>query len=112
MEDFLDSKLRMRLNNKTCVRTQGQGIDWVGYRVWSTHVKLRKSTAQRMKARLKYLQGLYSIGEASLDEVNASVQSYLGMLKHCNSYNLREKLVSDLVWIRDSAQQLQTEPMR
>lgn len=107
--EFLDYKLRLRLNNKTCIRTHSQGIDWVGYRVWPTHIKVRKSTVRRMKARLKYLQGLYVIGEAYWEEVNASVQSYLGLLKHCNSYNLREKLFGNLVWPRDSAHPLQEE---
>jgi RNA-directed DNA polymerase len=107
MEEFLDYKLKMKLNNKTCVRTHSQGVEWVGYRVWPTHIKVRKSTARRMKARLKYLQGLYAIGEASWDEVSASVQSYLGILKHCNSYNLREKLFGELVWTRDNQRQSQ-----
>lgn len=107
IEEFLDRNLKLKLNNKTCVRTNSQGIDWVGYRVWPTHVKLRKSTAQRMKKRLKYLQGLYKAGETSWDEVNATVQSYLGVLKHCNSYNLREKLFGELVWTRDSQRQSQ-----
>ncbi|ACV64925.1 RNA-directed DNA polymerase (Reverse transcriptase) [Desulfofarcimen acetoxidans DSM 771] len=109
IEEFLDRNLRLKLNNKTCVRTNTQGIDWIGYRVWPTHVKLRKSTAQRMKARLKYLQGLYAVGEADFKEVNATVQSYLGILKHCDSYNLREKLFGDLTWARDSTQQSQLQ---
>ena len=109
MEEFLDYKLKMKLNNETCVRTHSQGVEWVGYRVWPTHIKVRKSTARRMKARLKYLQGLYTAGEASWEEVNASVQSYLGILKHCNSYNLREKLFGNLVWARDNVQQSQGE---
>jgi hypothetical protein len=53
-----------------------------------------------MKRRLKYLQQDYARGEVDWEEVNASVQSYLGLLRHCNSYNLRRKLFETLVFIR------------
>jgi hypothetical protein len=100
IQRFLDEHLHLVLNSKTTIRTVDQGIEWVGYRVWSTHRKLRKSTAKKMKRRLKYLQRAYARGEVGFDEVNASVQSYLGLLKHCNSYNLRRKLFETLVFIR------------
>lgn len=100
VQRFLDERLHLALNSKTTIRAVGQGIEWVGYRVWSTHRKLRKSTAEKMKRRLKCLQRAYARGEVGFDEVNASVQSYLGMLKHCNSYNLRRKLVETSAFIR------------
>jgi retron-type reverse transcriptase len=97
---FLQEHLHLVLNDKTTVRTADQGIDFCGYRIWPTHRKLRKRTALKMKRRLKYLQQAYARGEVSFDEVNATVQSYLGLLKHCNSYNLRKKLFETLVFIR------------
>lgn len=102
IQQFLEERLRLVLNGKTTVRTIDQGIEWVGYRVWSTHRKLRKSTAKKMKRRLKCLQRAYARGEVSFDEVNASLQSYLGLLKHCNSYNLRRKIINDLSFCRRS----------
>lgn len=100
IERFLDEHLRLSLNNKTTIRTINQGVDWVGYRVWPTHVKLRKSTAKKMKKRLRYLKKLYSVGEIGIEDVNRSIQSYLGILKHCNSYNLKNKLFNELVFTR------------
>ncbi len=100
IQRFVEDELHLVLNNKTAVRTINQGVDWVGYRVWSTHRKLRKSTAQKMKKRLKYLQKSYARGDADFEDINTSVQSYLGVLKHCNSYNLRQKLFSTLKFAR------------
>ncbi len=100
IQRFLDEHLRLVLNSKTTIRTVDQGIEWVGYWVWSTHRKLRKSTVKKMKRRLKYLQRAYARGEVDWEEVNASVQSYLGLLKHCNSFCLREKFFGDLVFCR------------
>lgn len=99
-ESFLEDRLKLRLNEKTCIRAASQGIDWVGFRVWPTHIRLRKSSAKRMKRRLKHLQQLYGAGEIDLDPINASIQSYLGILGHCNSYNLRNKVFSDLVFTK------------
>ncbi|SFR16799.1 reverse transcriptase/maturase family protein [Desulfoscipio geothermicus] len=101
IQRFVEDELHLVLNNKTTVRTINQGVDWVGYRVWSTHCKLRKSTAYKMKKRLKYLQKAYARGEVNFEDVDASVQSYIGALKHCNSYKLREKLFNSLVWKRN-----------
>ena len=53
---YLDEKLRLLLNNKTCIRPTTLGIDFLGYKVWSTHVKLRKSSARKMKRRMKLIQ--------------------------------------------------------
>lgn len=102
IQRFVEEELHLVLNNKTTVRTVNQGIDWVGYRVWSTHRKLRKSTAQKMRKRLKYLQKAYARGEVDFEDINASVQSYLGIMKHCNSYKLRNKLFSSLVFARNT----------
>lgn len=99
LEDFLTSKLALKLNpHKTQIRPAYQGIEWVGYRVWPTHIKLRKSTAKRMKRRLKSLAKKYERGEIGLNTVNQSVQSYIGILNHCNSYFLREKVFNELVF--------------
>ena len=40
--------LHLQLNNKTCIRPVRLGAEFVGFRVWSTHVKLRKKTAKKM----------------------------------------------------------------
>ena len=101
MEEFLWTHLALRTNNKTQVRPVSQGIEWVGFRVWPTHAKLRKSTAKRMRRRLRSSQRQYARGEVEFQEVNASVQSYMGMLKHCDSYRLRTKLFGELEFRRE-----------
>ncbi len=97
IELFLEENLKLNLNNKTVVRPITLGIEFVGYRLWATHVKLRKSTALKMKRRFKQVQQLYADGEIEFDKVNSTVQSYYGVLKHCDSYNLRSKVFEDFV---------------
>lgn len=94
MDEFITNRLALKLNNKTCIRTETQGVDFCGYRVWRTHIKLRKKSAIKMKHRLKYLQKAFARGEINTDRFRNSLMSYLGMLQHCDSYQLKRKLLS------------------
>ncbi|MFV0424396.1 MAG: reverse transcriptase domain-containing protein [Bacilli bacterium] len=97
IEEFLQNELKLNLNNKTAIRPISLGIDFVGYKVWPTYIKLRKSSALKMKRKLKIVQKDYSKNKISFERANATVQSYLGILKHCNSYNLKNKIFKDFV---------------
>jgi len=99
--DFLDEKLRLNLNDKTCVRPITLGIDFLGYKVWPTHIKLRKSSALKMKKRLKHIQKQYARGEIDFEKANSVVQSYLGIMKHCNSLRLKMKIFDEFLLQRD-----------
>jgi predicted metal-dependent phosphoesterase TrpH len=68
------------------------GIEFVGFRVWATHRKLRKKTAKKLKRRLQYMFHAYTIGEIDKDTLDRSVASYRGILKHFDSYGLRKSL--------------------
>lgn len=89
---FLGKKLNLQLNNKTCIRPISMGIEFVGFRVWATHRKLRKKTAKKLKKRLQYMFHAYTIGEIDKDTLDRSVASYRGILKHFDSYGLRKSL--------------------
>lgn len=100
IDQFITDHLSLKLNNKTMVRTVSQGVEFVGFRVWTTHKKLRKKSALKMKRRLGYLQRAYARGDVDLQEVNCSVQSYIGIMKHCDSHNLKTKLLGSLTFVR------------
>ncbi len=100
IEEFLLARLALKTNIKTQIRPVTQGIEWVGFRVWPTHVKMRKSTSKRMKRRLKSLKRKNERGEVDFETVNQSVQSYFGILKHCDSYRLIQAVFGDNGWFR------------
>lgn len=92
IEEFLLNELHLQLNNKTAIRPTSMGIEFVGFRVWATHKKLKKKTAIKIKSRLKYLFQAYRNGNITKEELDRSVAAYNGILKHFNSYNFRQKL--------------------
>lgn len=101
VENFLNNELKLHLNRKTCIRPIDLGIEFVGFKIWPTHRRLKKKTALKIKKRLKYLKKAYARGEVDFDSVNATVQSYLGVLKHCNSYYLKQSIFNDFVLTRE-----------
>lgn len=90
IDEFLQNNLRLDLNDKTCIRPVTLGIEFCGYKTWATHIKLRKSTALKMKRRLKRIQEQYSRGEITMERAMQTVNSYMGILKHCDSYTLKK----------------------
>jgi hypothetical protein len=50
-----------------------------------------------MRTRIKYIAKAYERGEMTLKEVNATMQSYFGLVKHCTNEGLREKIIHDFI---------------
>lgn len=94
---FIQSELKLQQNNKTQIRPITTGIEFVGYRVWPTHRKLRKTTTKKMRNRLKYMKKQYAKGNVNLDDITPVLHSYLGLMKHANSYFLRNKILREFV---------------
>jgi retron-type reverse transcriptase len=92
MSEFLKDNLCLDLNDKTVIRPCSMGVDFVGYRIWATHRKLKKKTAVKIKRNLKNQIKRVRAGEESKERLDRSVASYRGILSHCNSYGLKQSL--------------------
>ena len=78
INNFLKNKLNLCLHpDKIIIRKYNQGIDFLGYVTLPYHRVLRTKTKRRMFKRVNH----------------KNLQSYLGVLKHCNSYKLEKKLL-------------------
>lgn len=103
IENFLKDFLHLDLNKKTTIRPCRDGIDFVGYRMWATHRKLKKQTARRIIRNVKRICENIAAGNTSKEELERVAASYNGILEHCNSYGLRNKL--NEIYFRYSYQQ-------
>lgn len=101
IEEFLLQQLRLNLNNKTMICPIDKGVEFVGFRIWPTHVNIRKSTSLRMKRRLRVLQRQYANYKVTLEKVSETVNSYKALMKHCDSYCLDKKIFRDFVLTHD-----------
>jgi retron-type reverse transcriptase len=92
MEQYL-SGLRVKLHpNKCHIFLSELGVDFLGYRVFPTHRKLRMSNVLRFRRRFKKMAEKYRQGRITLTEVNASVQSWLGHARFADTYQLRRSI--------------------
>lgn len=104
MEAFLWDQLRLRTNAKTQIfpvsAGRGRGLDFLGYHMWPTHRRLRKSSIRRIVRTLKKARQLYAAGEIELDQVQASVRSWVAHASNADAYGLRSRLLSGFVFQR------------
>ncbi len=81
IRDFLRSKLKLELHeNKVFIKTLASGIDFLGWVHFPDHRVLRTTTKRRMIKRIK---------EHPTPE---TINSYLGLLKHGNTYKIKRNL--------------------
>lgn len=79
---FLQSRLKLQLHDKKVfIQTYASGVDFLGWINYPTHRVLRGATRRRMFARVKAYPR------------KATMQSYLGLLKHGNTEKLRQELL-------------------
>lgn len=104
IEQFLWDRLRLKTNAKTQVFPvgifHGRALDFLGYRIWTTHRKLRKSSIQRITQTMKKLQRLYADGRVTLGRVRQSLISWLGHARHAETRGLQGKLLDSFVFKR------------
>ena len=100
IDDYLLENLGLQLNNKTAVMPIGTGVEFVGRMIWPGRISLRKSTSLAMKQHLRYVMEHYSTGELTFEYCNSVIQSYLGLMSHCDCDALREKTLNDFVLVR------------
>jgi retron-type reverse transcriptase len=91
--------LRLKLHErKSTVALTRDGVDFVGYRIFPDHRRLRKDNVHAFARRLRGMRDAYHRGEMTLDEVQQSVQSWVAHAAHADTYRLRERLFSEVVF--------------
>lgn len=104
IEVFLEERLRLTTNHKTQVFPvrpfAGRPLDFLGYRIWPTHRKLRKDSAKRMRHKLKRLNRLFAAGEIALSHIQPRIQSWIGHASHANTYRLRKHIMGSVAFTK------------
>lgn len=77
--------------------TYVRGVDFLGYRTFMNYTLLRKSTCLRMKRKLTAIRSKVESGNMMNYSEWCSINSYMGWLKHCNSFRLQQKYVLPLI---------------
>jgi RNA-directed DNA polymerase len=98
---LLENKLRLELNPKgTTINKAGNGIEFVGYRVYADRVKIKKASIKRMKKRVRVMQIMYREGRATLWTITQRIRSWLGHCCHANAGALVQRVLDGAVFTR------------
>lgn len=92
----------LALNPKTQVRPARSGVDWCGYRTWSTHILPRKRNMRRMRANISRMGRRYARGDASLEEVRQHVDSLRAYTQHCQGRRSTSSILGQIVLKREA----------
>lgn len=92
IDDFLNTLMLSMHPSKTNIILILTGIDFLGYRVFSTHKLARKSTVKRFIRNSKELIREYNRNIISHDKVMESFNSWEAYLSHANTYLLKNSL--------------------
>ena len=100
---FLSDRLSLELHpKKITIRKFHQGIDFLGYIVLPHHRLVYTKTRQRIFKKLKKRVREYKNGIISKRTLGQSLQSYLGVLSHANTYKLGQELKNQFwFWLNE-----------
>jgi len=94
-------QLRLRLHpHKSRVFRTAEGVDFLGYRIYPEFMRVRKSNVKRFRKRLRMMVRQYKEGSIGLQDIQCSINSWIGHVKHADSYGLRKEILSSAVFQR------------
>jgi len=97
---FLKIKLLLEIpKRKTNIYCVKDGVDFVGYKIFSSIVRLRKSNLIKFKKRTIHLSNLYLSNKIYMNRLFASINSYLGYTMHANAYKITSKMLFNFNFI-------------
>ncbi len=77
-----------------------KGANFLGFRVLPDRIRVRAENLRRARRRLRRLQASYRRNEVGFEKVTHSMQSWIAHLEHGDTWQLRERIFSSLVFAR------------
>ncbi len=91
---YLHVELRLKIkDNWQIFPTYVRGVDFVGYRMFLGYTLLRKTTCKSMKKALTKIRKKTQNGQLMNHSEWSAINSYKGVLLHCDSWKLQEKYI-------------------
>lgn len=97
IQNMINIKLDLKLKpNYQIFPTRIRGIDFIGYRFFGNHIRLRKSIAIKFKKTMNIIKKHIKLFKELVYKQWCSVNSYTGWLKWCNSDELIIKYINPI----------------
>ena len=89
---YLDESLALSLNPKTAILYCGNGVNFVGYRVYSDHMKLSKRSVRNMRRRII----AFRRGEITEERLDKAVTSWEDHAKHADTFHIHAAIMAEV----------------
>ncbi len=99
IENFVWDKLKLKFNKKSKYYPNKLGVDFCGYITYETFRKVRKRSKRHMREKIKKWNYEFIEGTIDWEEVERSWNSWLGHIRHANSYFLMKKYRDKLIFL-------------
>ena len=76
------------------------GANFLGFRVLPDRLRVRQENLRRARRRLRRMQIAYAAGQLRVSEVTQRLQSWIAHLQHGDTWRLRERIFTALVFAR------------
>ena len=70
------------------------GVNFCGYRIFTTHRLLRTSSKKKVKRNIKKWNSQYANHSLNSTYALQSINSWIGHSSHCNSFKLQQKVLN------------------
>lgn len=99
ISEFLKNELDLQLNQKTNYFKQKQGINFCGYKIYSSHILVKKENIKKMKRKIKKWNKLYEQKKIKLKQTTLKLNSWIGHAHNADSFKLINKILKECNWI-------------
>ena len=102
--------LRLTIHAESAQPRPGRvGLPFLGFQVFPDHRRLKRRNVVKARRRLETLSESYARGEAPLERVDASVQSWISHVNHGDTWGLRRALLRDFRLTKGSHERIPSE---
>lgn len=98
ISSFLHEKLHLALNEKSVYFPNRLGVDFCGYKVYETHILVRKRCKSDMKRKVKLWNHLFISNTLDIKKTTMSFHSWMAHCSHANSYYLVREVERKLLF--------------
>ena len=89
---FLKENLKLTLNSKTRIFKNIQGVNFCGYQINETRLKIRDKGKRKLKKKIKKLKYEIRTRKMTSKEAKKYLCGHIGYIQHANVRGLTEKL--------------------
>lgn len=95
-------RLRLHARKRQIYRT-AEWVDVLGYKIGRARRRLRNDNGHRFRRKLRRMAEGYARGRLAWDDIDASVQSWIGHARHAETEGLRKTIFDAVIFSRARA---------